>query len=68
MRQRLASFWQAAWPFVVTLAVRMVVALVFYTAFTVHSHNGSLDCMKRGFDQVLNELLHHAQITAPPDC
>lgn len=50
------------------IAVGLGAAAIFYIALTVHSHNAALDCMKQGFDQVLNELLHHQTITAPPTC
>lgn len=54
------------WLWVV--AVGLAALAIFYVAFTVHQHNTDLSCMKESFNQVLNELLHHAQITAPPTC
>ena len=50
------------------LAVCMVIAVVLYVGWTVHQHNSQLNCIHLDFNQVLNELLHHATITAPPDC
>lgn len=70
------------WRLLGALAVAFVVGVVFYIGVTVRDHNSDLTqvadqntqlkaqvtCMKQGFDQVLNELLHNATITAPPDC
>ena len=54
------------WLWVAAVGVGAVA--IFYIAFTVHQHNGELTCMKTAFDQVLNELAHHAHLKAPPNC
>lgn len=53
---------------VIVCAVAVLIGVIFYTGYTVHEHNNQLTCMKAGFDQVLNELLNGAKITAPPNC
>lgn len=56
------------WRLLGALAVFTLVVVIFYSGYTLHQHNADLNCMKQGFDQVLNELLHNQHITAPPDC
>lgn len=57
---------------VVVLVLLVIVtsnAIVDAVVLTRQSHNGSVQqCQNQAFDQVLNELLHHQPVTAPPTC
>lgn len=56
------------WRVLGSLAACLIIAVVLYVGWTVHQHNNQLNCIKQGFDQVLNEALNHAPLTPPPSC
>lgn len=49
------------------VAVVGVIAFVYVVA-TLHAHTADINCMKRGFDQVLEEALNHKRLLPPPAC
>lgn len=56
------------WRLLGALAVTLVIVVNLYVGWTVHQHNSQLNCIKQGFNQVLNEALNHSTLKPPPDC
>lgn len=56
------------WRLLIPLAVVLLLAVVFYTGYSVHQHSNQLNCLTHGLDQILNEALRHAKLTPPPNC
>lgn len=52
----------------VVIAIVLVVAVVFYTGYTVHSGNGSINCLKNDVNQLITQIHNGDKVTDPPTC
>lgn len=57
------------------LAAAILSGAILFGTFTLAQHttalntqNGYLHCIKRDFNQALNEAYHHEHVKPPPDC